>query len=71
METFEYKILSVKQESKSVLSTKTAWFDDDVVLGDAITAEILTRYGREGWELAGTMTAGYGETNQIILKRRT
>ncbi len=70
METFEYKVLSIKQESKSVLSAKTAWFDGDVVLGEAITAEILTEYGRKGWELVVTMAVGYGETNQLILKRR-
>ncbi len=64
MERFEYKVLGTKTHGVF----QEIWFDGDENLGKEITAELLNRYGAEGWEVCGTMRAGYGFS--IFLKRR-
>jgi hypothetical protein len=61
MDRFEYKVLRYK--THGLLSA--AWFDGDEVVGNEIDAELLNRYGTDGWEVCAFM-----HMILIILKRR-
>lgn len=65
MEKFDYKVLWNKLHG-----LHEDWFDGERNLGPEITAELLSRYGEEGWEVAATMQMAAGPTHKIILKRR-
>ena len=45
------------------------WFDGEESLGREMTAELLSRYGEDGWDVAATLQT-MGCTYKIILKRR-
>ena len=64
MEKFDYKVLWNKR-----VGIHDEWFEGDENLGREMTAELLSRYGGAGWEVAATMQT-LGCTFKIIMKRR-
>ena len=61
MERVEYKVL--KHQGAD-------WHDGVEKIGVEVDAELLNRYGSEGWEVCGTLSGneGYG-TESILLTR--
>lgn len=66
MDRFEYKVLWSKMRGM----LQQDWFDGDQNLGNEIAADVLNRFGVEGWEVCGTMQMEAGQTHKIILKRQ-
>ncbi len=66
MDRFECKVLWNKMHGM----LHEAWFDGEENLGKQIDAEVLNRYGAEGWEVCATMQMATGATHKILLKRR-
>ena len=66
MEKFEYKVLWNKRAGLLAVS----WFDGELNIGPEITSELLSPYGKNGWEVVVSMQSFGGLTDKIILKRR-